>query len=51
MTNQEKDELFYRNTESMAFPKLDDLQLAALEPLGQRRILARGEPLFQGRGA
>jgi len=34
MTNLDKDEQFYRDTESIAFPKLNDQQLAMLEPLG-----------------
>ena len=29
-----EDEQFYRDTESIAFPKLDDRQLAMLEALG-----------------
>jgi thioredoxin reductase (NADPH) len=41
------DEQFYRDTESIAFPKLDDRQLAQLEPLGQRRVLRRGEFVFK----
>ena len=47
MTELDKDEQFYRDTQSIAFPKLDDRQLAMLEPLGRRRILRRGEPLFK----
>ncbi len=47
MTDLEKDEQFYRDTESIAFPKLDDRQLAMLEPLGTRRILRRGELVFR----
>lgn len=43
MTEDERDEQFYRDTESVAFPKLDDHQLALLEPLGHRRILNRGD--------
>jgi len=43
----DKDEQFYRDTESVAFPKLDDRQLSMLEPLGARRILKRGEFLFK----
>lgn len=43
----EKDEQFYRDTESIAFPKLDDRQLALLEPLGKRRTLRQGAPLFK----
>ena len=32
---------------SIAFPNLDDRQLAMLEPLGTRRILRRGELVFK----
>jgi thioredoxin reductase (NADPH) len=46
MTDEEKDEQFYRDTESIAFPRIDDAQLAMLEPLGSRRILRSGEMLF-----
>src|ERR1700731_358484 len=47
MTELDKDEQFYRDTESIAFPKLDDRQLAMLEPLGARRIVRRGELGFK----
>ena len=47
MTDEEKDEQFYRDTESTAFVKLDDRQLALLEPLGKRRTLQRGEFIFK----
>src|SRR5256714_5223449 len=47
MTEEEKDEQFYRDTESIAFPKLDDRQLALLEPLGKRRTLQRGELVYR----
>ena len=47
MTELEKDEQFYRDTESIAFPKLDDRQIALLEPLGRRRVINRGETLFK----
>jgi thioredoxin reductase (NADPH) len=47
MTEQDKDEQFYRDTESVAFPKLDDHQLSLLEPLGKRRVLKRGELVFK----
>ena len=47
MTELDKEEQFYRDTESVAFPKLDDRQLAMLEPLGSRRILQRGEMLYK----
>jgi thioredoxin reductase (NADPH) len=43
MTEIEQDEQFYRDTESVAFPKLDDRQLAMLEPLGTCRVVRRGE--------
>src|SRR6201997_4446507 len=41
------DEQFYRHTESVAFPKLNDYQLSLLEPLGQRRVMKRGNVLFK----
>ena len=47
MTELDNEEQFYRDTESTAFPKLDDRQLAMLEPLGSRRILRRGELLYK----
>jgi len=43
MNDSETDEQFYRDTESIAFPKLDDRQLALLETLGKRRTVRRGE--------
>lgn len=48
MTNeQQDDEQFYRDTESVAFAKLDDHQLSLLEPLGERRAVRRGDVLFK----
>ncbi len=47
MTELEEDERFYAETESVAFPKLDDRQIALLEPLGSRRTLRRGEMVFR----
>lgn len=47
MNEDDKDEQFYRDTESIAFPKLDDWQLGLLEPLGKRRMLRRGELIFK----
>jgi len=47
MAEVDEDEQFYRDTESVAFPKLDDRQLAMLEPLGARRIVRRGELVFR----
>src|SRR4030081_1696692 len=45
--DEQKDEQFYRDTESIAFPTLDDHQLSLLEPLGKRRVLSRGELIFK----
>src|SRR6476620_8594628 len=42
-----EDEQFYRDTESIAFPKLDDRQLAMLEALGSRRKVPCGEVIFK----
>src|SRR6186713_845062 len=47
MTDAERDEQFYRDTESVAHVLLDDRQLAMLEPLGSRRIVRQGEMLFK----
>src|SRR5215471_14377691 len=46
-TTEEQDERFYRDTEAVAFPKLDDHQLSLLEPLGQRRVVKRGDLIFK----
>src|SRR5215472_4230663 len=46
-TTEEQDEEFYRDTESIAFPKLSDHQLSLLEPLGERRVMKRGEVVFK----
>ncbi len=46
MTTEDQDERFYRDTESTAFPKLDDQQLSLLEPLGRRRWVSAGEVLL-----
>lgn len=47
MTDDQQDEQFYRDTESIAFPKLDDHQLSLLEPLGQRLMLKRGDVVLK----
>lgn len=47
MSEIDKDEQFYRDTQSIAFPKLDDRQLALLEPLGQRRKIRKHEILYR----
>jgi thioredoxin reductase (NADPH) len=47
VSDNEQDEQFYRDTESIAFPKLNDQQLSLLEPLGERRVMKRGEVLFK----
>ena len=44
---RDDDEQFYRDTESVAFPKLSDRQLGMLEPLGQRRVLLKGEYIYR----
>src|SRR5216117_2523500 len=47
MTDEQQDEQFYRDTESIAFPKLDDHQLSLLEPLAERRVAKRGELVYK----
>src|SRR6059036_1501794 len=47
MTDEQQDEQFYRDTETVAFPKLNDHQLSLLEPLGERRVMKRGDVLFK----
>jgi len=47
VTDEQEDEQFYRDTEAVAFPKLDDRQLSLLEPLGQRRVLKRGDVVLK----
>jgi thioredoxin reductase (NADPH) len=47
MTDEQQDEQFYRDTESVAFPKLDDHQLSLLESLGERRVVNRGEIVYK----
>ena len=44
---EEEDERFYRDTETIAFPKLTDEQLALLETLGTRRRLRRGDLVYK----
>ena len=45
--NEDPDEQFYRDTEAIAFPKIDDRQLAMLDPLGKRRVVRSGEVVFK----
>ena len=48
MTTESKDDdKFYSETESTAFPKLDDYQLSLLEPLGERSVAKRGEVVYK----
>jgi len=47
MAEIDQNERFYRDTESVAHPTLDDRQLSLLEPLGSRRILRPGEPVYK----
>jgi thioredoxin reductase (NADPH) len=44
---EEADEQFYRDTERIAFPKLDDHQVALLEPLGEHRLLKQGDLVYR----
>src|SRR5438093_9151848 len=46
-TTEDQEEQFYRDTESIAFPKLNDQQLSLLEPLAERRVMKRGDVLFK----
>jgi len=47
MTDEQQDEQFYRDTESVAFPKLNDQQLSLLVRLGERRVANRGEIVYK----
>jgi thioredoxin reductase (NADPH) len=47
MTDEERDEQFYRDTESVAHVLLEDHQIAMLEPLGARRVVRGGDMLFK----
>jgi len=47
VTDEERDEQFYRDTESVAFPKLDDHQLSLLRPIAQQRTVKGGDILFK----
>ena len=47
ITETKDDDRFYRDTESVAFVKLDDHQLSLLEPLGQRRAVKRGDVVYK----
>ncbi len=47
MIDEQDDEQFYRDTESVAFAKLDDHQLALLEPLAQRRVVQHGDVVYK----
>jgi thioredoxin reductase (NADPH) len=48
MTELDKDEQFYRDTESIAFPKLDDRQLAMLEPFGSANWYSKRASAISG---
>ena len=47
MADDETDEQFYRDTESIARRNSASTQLAMLEPLGSRRKVPRGELIFK----
>ena len=46
MSDIDLEEQFYRDTEAIAFPKLNDHQLALLGPLGKRRTIRKDETIF-----
>src|SRR5215467_5449566 len=43
LSNIDDNEQFYRDTESLAHPRLTDQQLAMLEQIGTRRVVRQGE--------
>jgi thioredoxin reductase (NADPH) len=48
VTNEAKDdEQFYRDTQSVAFPKLDDHQLSLLQSLGKQSVVKRGDVVYK----
>src|ERR1700676_633669 len=47
MSEDDKYGRSYRDPEAVAFPKLDNRQLAVLEPMGHRRTLRRGELVYK----
>jgi thioredoxin reductase (NADPH) len=47
VTDEQRDEQFYRDTESVAFPKLDDHQLSLLRSLGKQSVVKRGELVYK----
>ncbi|HSI14905.1 MAG TPA: FAD-dependent oxidoreductase [Chthoniobacter sp.] len=47
MEAPDPDEQFYRDTESIAFPKLDDRQMTMLEGIGRRRTVKKGELIYR----
>ena len=47
MTDEQQEKQFYRDTESLALPKLDDHRLSLLRPLAQPRFVKCGEPGLQ----
>jgi hypothetical protein len=47
VTDEERDEQFHRDSKSVAFARLDDRQLCPLEPLGESRVVKRGDMVFK----
>ncbi|HWY41456.1 MAG TPA: FAD-dependent oxidoreductase [Chthoniobacterales bacterium] len=47
MPSEQEDEQFYRDTESVAFPKLNDHQLSLLRPLAEQRVMKRSDVIFK----
>jgi thioredoxin reductase (NADPH) len=45
--SEQEDEQFYRDTESVAFPKLNDHQLSLLRPLAEQRVMKRSDVIFK----
>jgi hypothetical protein len=47
VTDEEWDERFCRNTDSIAFARLDDHQVSPFEPLEERGVVKRGDMVFK----
>src|SRR5437773_11906304 len=47
MTDEQQDEQFYRDTEGVACPRLKDHQRSLLGPLGERRLVQRGDLVYK----
>lgn len=47
ISEEDPDEQFYRDTEAIAFPKLNDRQLAQLDAIGTRHVVSKGGSVFR----